>query len=85
METPLTALVGGYFLCLKAVTTRDARPMSTSVYVNISAYVTTSRTPFLIAGVSAETPGGTAARAARDLPRAARAAQCRREPVFSGD
>ena len=55
-ETPLTALVGGYFLCLKAVTTRDARPMSTSVYVNISAYVTTSRTPFSIAGVSAETP-----------------------------
>ena len=38
--------------------------------------------PFSIAGVSAETPGGTAAGAARDLPRAARTAQCRREPVF---
>ena len=44
-ETPLTAMVSGYFLCLKAVTTRDARPMSTSVYVNISPYVTTSRPP----------------------------------------
>lgn len=33
-------MVGGYFLCLVTVKIRDARPMSTSEYVNISAYVT---------------------------------------------
>ena len=38
--------VGGYFLCLVTVKIRDARPMSTSEYANISAYVTIAHPPF---------------------------------------
>ena len=56
-ETPLTAMVGGYFLCLVTVKVRDARPISTIEYAKSASYVTIahllcrkwSTLPFLLA------------------------------------
>ena len=44
-ETPLTAMVGGYFLRLLIVTIRVARSINTNEYVNISPYVTIAAPP----------------------------------------
>ena len=44
-ETPPTAMVGGYFLRVIIVTIRVASAINTSVYVNISPYVTIAAPP----------------------------------------
>lgn len=44
-ETPLTAMVGGYFLRLLTVTISVARAINTNEYVNISPYVTIAAPP----------------------------------------